>query len=147
MCEKIPLTIIDIEGKGCHILLEASLNGEPLNLVVDTGASTSVFDYSILLKFAIKNKAIDSEILSTAVGSNELETKIVKIKELSFGNLKIMKYNAVLMDLSHINTTYSSAGLPHIDGVLGGDILLRYQAKIDYKTELLSLRKNIKKKK
>ncbi len=141
MTEKIPLTVIDIEGKGCHILIEALLNGEPLLLVVDTGASTSVFDLSILQKYSIKNKVVNSEILSTAVGSNELETKVVNIKELSFGKIKIKKYSAVLMDLSHIKTTYSIAGLPNIDGVLGGDILLHYNAKIDYKSAILSLKK------
>jgi len=54
--------------------------------------------------------------------------------------MQIKDYETVAIDMGHINQTFSMLEMPLIDGVLGGDILMDFQAKIDYKTKTLSLK-------
>jgi len=45
-----------------------------------------------------------------------------------------------LLDLANINYTYSLLNLPHIDGILGNDILNRLETVINYKKKTLRLK-------
>jgi len=51
----------------------------------------------------------------------------------------MLDYEAVLLDLSHVNKSYEQIGLKQIEGVLGSDILLKYNAIIDYPKKELRL--------
>ncbi|HVA98908.1 MAG TPA: clan AA aspartic protease, partial [Bacteroidia bacterium] len=65
--------------------------------------------------------------------------------KIIFGDLEIKKQPVLLLDLSHVNTSYESIGLKPIDGVLGSDLLLKYDAIIDYKKCELRLTNKTKK--
>ena len=45
-----------------------------------------------------------------------------------------------MLDLSHVNQSYEQIGLKPIDGVLGSDVLLKYNAVIDYEKKILKLK-------
>jgi len=45
----------------------------------------------------------------------------------------------VLLDLSHVHDAYKSLGLPPFVGVLGSDILMEFEAIIDFKKLTLTL--------
>jgi len=59
--------------------------------------------------------------------------------------LKIRKYPAVALDMSHVNQSYNELDLPPIDGVIGSDILMKYGAVINYGTGVLRINKRRKK--
>jgi predicted aspartyl protease len=40
----IPLELMNIEGDGYHLMIEAEVNEKTVRLLVDTGASKTVFD-------------------------------------------------------------------------------------------------------
>ena len=44
MVTNIPLQLLPIENDGFHLMVEVEINGKKANLVVDTGASRTVFD-------------------------------------------------------------------------------------------------------
>ncbi|OQA10334.1 MAG: hypothetical protein BWY67_01178 [Bacteroidetes bacterium ADurb.Bin397] len=46
----------------------------------------------------------------------------------------------VLLDLSHVNQSYEILKLKPVDGVIGGDLLKRYEAIIDYSKKTLVLK-------
>jgi len=48
MTVTIPLQIIDLHEDGFHPLLEVTLFGKSFTLVLDTGASRTAFDHTIL---------------------------------------------------------------------------------------------------
>ncbi|MBI9037949.1 MAG: clan AA aspartic protease [Bacteroidales bacterium] len=139
MLRKIPITIIPIEDDGFHLMLEILINHQIANLIIDTGASRTVFDSNRIMKFVSdENSEFEkNEKLSTGLGTNSLESQAIELDSIKIGELEIEKYKAVILDMSHINQTYSGINIPEIDGVLGGDLLKKYNAEISYRSKLL----------
>jgi hypothetical protein len=73
------------------------------------------------------------------VGSSDLESATFMIEVFSIGELEIHDYEAVALDLENIHEMYGKLGLPRIDGIIGGDLLKRYKAVINYKGKKLRL--------
>ena len=48
-------------------------------------------------------------------------------------------YEAAVLNLKHVNQTYEKLKLAPVEGILGGDILLKYKATINYDTRELVL--------
>ena len=134
---EIKLEKIAIEDEGCHLLLDAKIEGRQLKLVLDTGASRTVVDYSFLSEMNQKDSFELQSDLSVGVGSNQLNSYLVEVQQFEIGNLKIDNYKMACMDLSHIQETYAKLNYPQVHGVLGGDILLQHKAIIDYEQEVL----------
>jgi len=70
-----------------------------------------------------------------------MERYYVICSELKLGKLIIENYEAPVFDLSAIKFAYEKLNLPPVIGVLGGDILMDYNALIDYKNLTLTLGK------
>ena len=62
-----------------------------------------------------------------------------RIDAFSLGDLEITDYEAVALDLENIHEMYAKLGLPQIDGIIGGDLLKRYKAVINYKLKKMRL--------
>ncbi len=61
------------------------------------------------------------------------------IPKLKISNLIIKNYPAIALDLQSVNDTYLAMGHPSISAIIGGDILMKYKAKIEYQKQLLRL--------
>lgn len=81
-----------------------------------------------------------NEFLSTGLGTNSMESQSIHLSSLKFGKIVIWNYDMVLLDLNHVNVSYESIGIKHIDGVLGNDLLYDLNAVIDYNARTLKLR-------
>ncbi|MBM3405317.1 MAG: clan AA aspartic protease [Bacteroidetes bacterium] len=142
MVYKIPLEIITIDFMGYHLKTSAIIEGIPGSMVVDTGASMSVIDSNRIHLFLPEDRH-DFEPnpnLSTGLGTDSMESRIASLQTLSIGDLMIHDLMIVLIDLQHINASFSKLGLPPVDGVIGGDLLMRFKATINYPNRLLTLR-------
>lgn len=131
---EIPFQLISIEGDGYHIMIDGQINGQKAKILIDTGASRTVFDLEGIRKFIPQPDFLENERLSTGLGTNEMPSMVVEIENLGFGAMKIEYYTAIAIDLKHVHLSYQNLGLPAIDGVLGGDLLARYRCVINYKT-------------
>lgn len=136
---EIPINIISIEGDGFHLIAEGCINGKTARFVVDTGASRTVFDKDKILNYINNPEFSKKEGISAGIGGTDISSFIFDIEELSFGELKIKDYQAVAMDLSNVNDSYAMIKLPPIDGVLGGDLLVKYKAVISYRLKKIRL--------
>ena len=136
---ELPINIINIEGDGFHLIAEGMINNKPARFVVDTGASRTVFDKDRILNYIDNPEFNEKEGISAGIGGTDLSSFIFNIEELSFGDLKINDYQAVAMDLSNVNNSYAMIKLPPVDGVLGGDLMKKYQAVINYKLKKMRL--------
>ena len=140
MIINIPIKLLDIEGDGLHLLIMAKINNKVCRLLIDTGASKTVMDLNRIKNFVKNTDFRKNEFLSTGLGTNNMESQFTLIKKLQLGTLVIKDYEMILLDLSHVNNSYGLLGKKPIDGVLGSDLLNKYKAAIDYKSELLKLR-------
>jgi hypothetical protein len=136
----IPLQIIDLQEDGVHPLINILVFGKPFILVLDTGASKTAFDQTMLLQAHEEAVVTVSDKLSTGLGTNTMTSSTAVINDLYIGGLLIDEFDVAVLDLSTINIAYRQLGHPEVLGVLGGDILMKYKAVIDYEKQQLLLK-------
>lgn len=136
---EVPLQLLDIEGEGFHIMVRGLIHGKEANFLIDTGASRSVFDPKTISTFIDDLQFEKKEGLTAGVGSSDLESSTFVIDTFSIGSLEIKDYEAVALDLENVHEMYSKLSLPHIDGIIGGDLLRLYRAVINYRNKKLRL--------
>lgn len=126
----VPLQIIDLHDDGYHPLVEIKVNGIPYVLVLDTGASKTAFDHHLLEQSGAVIAA--SERLSTGLGVTNMSSFTAVITDIKIGDLHLSDFEVAVLDLSTINDAYRQLNHPEVLGVLGGDILVKFSAVIDY---------------
>jgi len=133
----IPLQIMDLHDDGFHPLIDITVFGKIFKLVLDTGASRTAFDHSTILQENIGIKSSDR--LSTGLGTNSMVSHTAIISDLHLGELLIEPFEVAVLDLSGINIAYRQLNQAEVLGVLGGDILVKYKAVINYGAATLTL--------
>ena len=134
-----PIQLLDIEGEGFHIMVKGMIHGKEANFLIDTGASRSVFDPKTISSFIDDLKFEKKEGITAGVGGSDLESSTFRIDVFSIGDMEIRDYEGVALDLDNVHELYGKLGLPHIDGILGGDLLKRHKAIINYKSKKIRL--------
>lgn len=127
----VPLTLINLNDDGFHLLVEITVFGSKYWAVVDTGASRSVFDKGFIeLNSADSVTAEENNATTLFTTSATIQAVIPKLK---VGKLTIKNYPAVALDLGTVNDAYTQLGHPRVIAIIGSDIFYRYHAKINYK--------------
>ncbi len=129
----LPIEIFPIEDDGYHLKTTLLVNGKSANVIIDTGASRSVFDETRITNYINFDELEEHDRLSSGLGTNTMVSKKVELGQLQIGDITINNYEATILDLSHVNASYEKLELAPVDGILGGDILHDYTAVIDYK--------------
>jgi predicted aspartyl protease len=128
----VPLQIINLEADGFHPLVDIKVYGKVFKVVLDTGASKTAFDKTMLGEANGHALISSSDRLSTRLGTNTMASFTAVIHDMHIGKLQIPEFEVAVLDLSAINIAYTQLGHPQVLGVLGGDILVKYKAVIDY---------------
>jgi hypothetical protein len=117
-----------IENKGMHFM-KTSINGKFYYLLIDTGASKSLLDIT-----QSKEVGFGYTLLSKDkyVGIGGV-TDIYVIYNYKSDDMYITFLGC---DLSEVISYFEKDGM-HIIGVLGSDFFERYEAKIDFTTNIL----------
>lgn len=136
----IPLTVIDLHGDGFHLLLDVVVFNQTFKVVLDTGASRTAFDHVLLFAANENAPIIASERLSTGLGTNTMTSSTAVLENIWVGGLLIPEIEVAVLNLSTINIAYAELGHPEVLGVIGSDILMKYNAKIDFGKRLLLLK-------
>ena len=132
MTTVIPIRILKLDD-GFHLLINIHVNGKPARLLVDTGASQTIFDKERIINFLNKEEKFEKHYkLSTGLGTGNMKSHLVMIDKIEIGKLQIKNYKSVVINLFHVNVAYRQLKQKPIDGVLGSDLLKKYRAVIDY---------------
>ena len=113
-------------------------------MLIDTGASKTVFDIERVLQFITHEQITLREAQSVGLSNMKIDTKLVILNKWAIGKLYIAKHEVALLPLAHINEMYRQIDIPEIDGVLGSDFLMKFNAIIHYKKKIIKLSKNLK---
>ena len=138
----IPFHIIPLDDNGAHLIVEAHIDNVKIKLLIDTGASKTVFDKKRMRTLMSKKRFKKNHALSVGLGTNKMKSHSVSLDKFSIGKLVLENFQTVLLDLSIVNKSYTALGLSPIDGVLGGDILNQYGGEINYAKKFLKLFRN-----
>ena len=136
---KIPLELIELEHHNYHLLVQARFeDGEKGYWIIDTGASKTVFDKGLKQYYYEIEADFDEEYQSAGISEGMVETSVGAIRQVAFGDLKLKDQKVALIDLGHVNDIYRKYRDVRICGLLGSDLLKKYQCVIDYKYETIS---------
>lgn len=127
----IPLTLINLNDDGYHLLAEIKAYNVKRWAVIDTGASRSVFDKNFIEEHSEPLATVESSD-ATTLFSTSVTIQAV-IPKLKIGKLKIRDYCTVALDLQTVNDAYKVLGHPPIIAIIGSDIFHEYQARINFK--------------
>ena len=136
----IPLKAVSLREEGFHLFVKARLGKLSMRLLIDTGASKTVLDKNFLSKNFPGLSLEANEQLTTGVGTNSIQSEFAEIDLLQIGKLRLKNYKVAVLDLQHVNETYSMIQLPGIDGVLGCDVLVEKNAVIDLRKSELRIK-------
>ena len=82
MITKIPIQILPIEEDGFHLMTTVKINGKKANLIIDTGASRTIFDETLIKNFLPKSQIINvhkkKKKLLREIRSSKLKTSYEK---------------------------------------------------------------------
>lgn len=135
---EIPLQIIELEHENYHILIEGNFDdGTPSCWIIDTGASKTVLDKNLSSYYELMDSDDMEDYQSAGINQGMMETSVGKLTYLRFGDLKITGQKVALIDLGHVNDIYGKYTSYRIAGLLGGDILMQHQCKIDYAAKII----------
>ena len=130
--KKIKLT------KTNHLKVTAKINGVKGKFIVDTGASNTCIDPTLIDKFKLNPK--NSTTKAAGAGAIDMDTQIAKKVSIKIGQWKRKKNNIVLFNLTHVNQALINHNSKPIDGIIGADILKKGNGIIDYETSKIYLK-------
>lgn len=119
-----------------HILISGKINGETLDLLVDTGADTSVLHLGVVEHMKLETKAMKER--ASGIGTSSYKMKKVIVPNLTINSVSYRKPYFTGVDLYHIE---SINGDEAFHGIIGGSFLKKYRAVIDYNKKCLFLKK------
>lgn len=125
-----------------HLELKAKINGVKGSFILDTGASNSCVGLDLISHFNLI--AEESETKAAGAGATDMETQKSENNVLKIGDWKTKKCHLVLFNLSHVNTALTMHNAKEVHGIIGADILQKGKAFIDYKKNVLYLKKTEK---
>lgn len=139
---KIPIQILKLDKQSYHLLIEGKINKQPVNLIIDTGASRSIFDINIPnVIFPDKKDKNADTIHSASISAGSIDNKSGILKSFKLGKLRFHNFPAVLINLDEMNKLYEGVTGKRIHGLLGSDFLLKMDAVINYGKSTLVLKK------
>ena len=128
-----------IPPTGIHLLTKIYINRKVARFVIDTGASQTVLDANRVQHYIPKGNKRKVDSITIGVGTNEMESAVITLPSLKLGTITTKDFEIVLLDLYHVNHSYSTMGFKNIDGILGSDLLKKFNAVINFNKLLLTL--------
>lgn len=124
------LSVVPLIPAGKHFVVNAQVNGIPVKLMIDTGASITVIksDLAYTAGISIDN----SHIVTLNTANGRTRAPIARLNQIQLGNQIVPRLKVVVLDLEDL------AG---VDGLLGMDFLGRYRFTIDREHNSLVLNK------
>ncbi|MFC2135949.1 hypothetical protein ACFLTH_15140 [Bacteroidota bacterium] len=149
--ERVPISLNPETG---IIQVNVAIEDENFSFAIDIGASYSFTSKNILQKYIEQNPDIQQMTGSAGCAnmwgwwpSNETGWRIVRLSEITFGNIKVE--NAAIVGLPDkvvgpydIGTWYSQKTAEPVAGFLGPNVFKQFRLEIDYANSAIYLEKN-----
>jgi predicted aspartyl protease len=129
-CALVRETVIPMTFMGNLPTVAVLVNGDPVQLILDTGASHTVITAAAFKRLGL---ASDSTLrgFATAVGGSGA-TPVGMVSKLELGEVSRRSLNIFVVDMP-------AMGGGKIDGLLGNDILSEFDLDLDFRADRLTL--------
>jgi hypothetical protein len=135
----VPLIPYRMEGHGIHLVVDARRGRHKLRMLIDSGASNTVVDLEKIRPEDAHPHDSLLQIQTAGAEGGRQNAPLVRMKGLKLGGLVLPAWDVAGMDFSGIRSAYRSHELKPVSGILGGDVLQYYRARIDYGLHQLEL--------
>ena len=122
---RVPLTRSEVG----HFHTAGTLNGRPVEVLVDTGAACTVVALSVVRELGLSAEWINGE---AGGAGGALDQYMVGGADLRLGSLAPRMHGPVGLDFAHINAPLLAQGSVAVDVILGVDVFDAHAAVIDY---------------
>ena len=120
-----------------QIEVKVKVNGEGASLVIDTGATGTVFDEASAERLHLKSSGA---AVAAGLGAASMLASACDVEAIEIGSCRIANLAVRIVDLSVVRLAMQQRGVAACDGVLGSDILIGRDAVIDYRCFKLYLK-------
>jgi hypothetical protein len=120
-----------------QLQLVGLLQNVPVDILLDTGAASTVVDLSYCRAKGIPTR--DTGRLGGGAGGITLAIHALEGATLSLDGYPLRSDGIYAVDLTHVNEGLVTKGASRVHGVLGADVLTYHRAVIDYATMSLFL--------
>jgi predicted aspartyl protease len=132
-------TCIPLSRSGIgHFHTEGTLNNRPIMVLIDTGASNTVFSLDLARDMNLPTTKLS--MYGGGAGAAQLEIHQIQEATFALGHIAPKINTLLAMDLSHVGQALALKGLPPVDAILGVDALEAHSAVIDYGSSSLYLK-------
>ena len=135
----IKLKIVKLEPQNYHLFANGKWNKIPINIIIDTGASHTCFDYDFYKKHCPDIETIENNGINDGIGTDEFKTQVAPMNSLKIGRFNVHDFQVNLLSLKHINNAYKSVKIPSIQCILGSDFFVSYNAIINYLDQQMTI--------
>ncbi|MBI3147336.1 MAG: clan AA aspartic protease [Betaproteobacteria bacterium] len=120
-----------------HLHTDGTLNGRPVEVLVDTGASATVVSLSLVQEIGLGVQRLNIE---AGGAGGLLDQYLVEGAVLRLGPLTPRLAGPASTDLTHLNRPLREKGGADVAVILGADVFEAHAAVIDYATDSLFLK-------
>ncbi len=128
MGKSIKFKVIDFAADGYHWVVESMINNQKYWLVVDTGATRTVINQSVIGDVEIHNHP---QGLAIGFESQTTNVNTAILKQIQIGGINFFDYEVAVADLSNLIELYSDMANVTLGGILGCDFLMRNVTSIN----------------
>jgi hypothetical protein len=121
-----------------HFHTEGLLNGHLISVLIDTGASNTIFSLELIKK--INLGLVKLPMQGGGAGSSKMDVYQVQDPEFIVAGFSPKVKALFAMDFSHVNQALEGKSEEPVEAVLGVDILEAHSAIIDYASNSLFLK-------
>lgn len=137
MGKSIKFRVIDFAADGYHWLVDCTLNGQRYWLIIDTGATRSVIDQSVLGDAEVTNHP---QGLVIGFGSQTDSISTATIKQITIGGIDYNDFDVAVADLSNLIGSYTDMANAKLAGILGCDFLMQNTSSINIQQRRIYLK-------
>jgi predicted aspartyl protease len=119
------------------LYLTVMVKGQPLNLFIDTGATT-IIHAEVIQRLGVPLADTEDETFGITGVAGRRQLALV---DMVLGKTAITNYQVSAIDLSVMRDLHAKHGLPVFDGLIGADLLAVLRARIDFDRLVLEVRR------
>ncbi|MEQ1506628.1 MAG: aspartyl protease family protein [Myxococcota bacterium] len=120
------------------VAVDGALDGAPVSGIVDTGAGGSLVELAAATRLGL---TLEPAPIGAATIGGAVDTYQTTVGEFVIGaDHTLTDRSLLVVDLGGINSQLGGVGLPPIEILVGGDVLIEQDAVLDYNGERLFLR-------
>lgn len=129
------MEIVSLDSHSFHLFLRASVGNLEVDILIDTGASRTVFDPGLIVEEPLES---ETQLQTAGISAEALPITFGRLPRLLLANWEIRDLPVAAMDFSKVNEWYSRYTDRKIAALMGSDFLLAHKAVIDYRKSSVS---------